>query len=69
MQMQVLPLYSALPPSAQAKIFAPLAPNLRRVVVSTNIAETSMTIPGVTYVIDTGYKKEKEYIYRRTGGT
>jgi hypothetical protein len=36
-------------------------------VVATNIAETSITIPGVVYVIDTGYKKEKEYVHRSSG--
>ena len=36
-------------------------------VIATNIAETSMTIPGVSYVVDTGFKKEKEYIYRSSG--
>ncbi|KAK8850372.1 hypothetical protein IAR55_004290 [Kwoniella newhampshirensis] len=66
-QLQILPLYSALPPTAQAKIFSQPPRNTRRVIVSTNIAETSMTIPGVAYVIDTGYKKEKEYIYRASG--
>ena len=35
--------------------------------VATNIAETSITIPGVVYVIDTGYKKEKEYVHRSSG--
>jgi HrpA-like RNA helicase len=38
------------------------------VVIATNIAETSITIPGVSYVVDTGFKKEKEYIYRSSGG-
>jgi len=36
--------------------------------VATNIAETSITIPGIAYVVDTGYKKEKEYIFRTSGG-
>lgn len=66
-QLQVLPLYSSLPPSAQAKIFAPLPPKTRRVVVATNVAETSLTIPGIAFVIDSGFKKEKEYIYRASG--
>lgn len=66
-EIQVLPLYAALPPTAQAKIFAPLPPKTRRVVVSTNVAETSLTIPGIAFVIDSGYRKEKEYIYRASG--
>ncbi|KAL7422657.1 Salivary acidic proline-rich phosphoprotein 1/2 [Cryptotrichosporon argae] len=65
--LQVLPLYASLPPTAQAKIFAPLPPDTRRVVVATNIAETSLTIPGTAFVVDSGYKKEKEYIYRNSG--
>lgn len=36
--------------------------------MATNIAETSMTIPGVSFVIDSGYKKEKEFIFRASGG-
>ena len=66
--MQILPLYASLPPTAQIKIFAAKPKNTRRAVVATNIAETSITIPGVSYVIDTGYKKEKEYIFRTSGG-
>ncbi|WWC72372.1 uncharacterized protein I206_106334 [Kwoniella pini CBS 10737] len=66
-QIQVLPLYAALPPTAQAKIFTPPPEKTRRVIVATNIAETSMTIPGVSFVIDTGFKKEKEYIFRQSG--
>lgn len=66
--MQILPLYAQLPPSAQAAIFKPRQAGTRRVVIATNIAETSMTIPGVSYVVDTGFKKEKEYIYRTSGG-
>lgn len=68
LQLQVLPLYASLPATAQAKIFADKPKNTRRVIVATNIAETSLTIPGVAYVIDTGYKKEKEYIFRTSGG-
>ncbi|ORX41168.1 ATP-dependent RNA helicase prh1 [Kockovaella imperatae] len=66
-KLQVLPLFAALPPSAQARIFAPAPPNTRRVVVATNIAETSITIPGIAYVIDTGFKKEKNYIFQSRG--
>ncbi|KAK1922948.1 ATP-dependent RNA helicase prh1 [Papiliotrema laurentii] len=65
--IEILPLYASLPPSAQVKIFAPKAPKTRRVIVATNIAETSITIPGVAYVVDTGFKKEKEYIFRTSG--
>ena len=67
-QLQILPLYATLPPAAQAKIFAPTPPNTRRVIVATNIAETSITIPGVSYVVDTGFKKEKRFIPGAKGG-
>jgi len=52
----------------QQKIFDAVPAKTRRVIVATNIAETSITIPGVAYVIDSGYKKEKEYIFRTSGG-
>jgi len=63
-----MPLYASLPPSMQQKIFDAVPSKTRRVIVATNIAETSITIPGVAYVVDSGYKKEKEYIFRTSGG-
>lgn len=66
-KLLVLPLYSSLPPAQQAKIFDPApeavgngAPG-RKVVVSTNIAETSLTIDGIVYVVDPGFSKQKVY--------
>ncbi|SCU85563.1 LAFA_0D16402g1_1 [Lachancea sp. 'fantastica'] len=56
----ILPIYSALPADIQGRIFVP-APNKRKVVVATNIAETSLTVDGVKYVIDCGYSKLKVY--------
>lgn len=51
------PLFAALPPSQQQKVFDPAPENTRKVVLSTNIAETSITIPGIKYVIDCGLAK------------
>ncbi|CAN8022020.1 unnamed protein product [Ixodes persulcatus] len=56
-----LPLYSALPSSMQLKVFQPAAPGWRKVIFSTNIAETSITIPGIKFVVDTGVVKERTY--------
>ncbi|KAI0768917.1 P-loop containing nucleoside triphosphate hydrolase protein [Irpex lacteus] len=61
------PLYAALPPGQQAKIFSPTPKGMRKCILATNIAETSITIPGVKYVIDTGKCKEKRYIARSVG--
>ena len=62
-----LPLYSSLSPREQQKIFAPApagppgAKPSRKIVVSTNIAETSLTIDGIVYVVDPGFSKQKVY--------
>ena len=50
-----------LPTDLQAKVFEPTPPNARKVVLSTNIAETSLTIEGTVYVIDSGLVKETRY--------
>jgi len=57
----ILPIYANLPADLQAKIFAPAPPGARKVIVATNIAETSLTVDGVRYVIDPGYSKLKVY--------
>ncbi|KAJ0406647.1 hypothetical protein P43SY_009758 [Pythium insidiosum] len=57
--LMVLPMYSQLPADLQAKIFD--ASDVRKCIVSTNIAETSLTVDGIRYVIDTGYCKVKVY--------
>eukprot|EP01135_Chromosphaera_perkinsii_P002097 Nk52_evm31s217 gene=Nk52_evmTU31s217 len=61
MPLQVLPLYSLLPSSEQMKVFAPVPEGTRLCVVSTNVAETSLTIPNIKYVVDSGKVKEKVY--------
>lgn len=55
----ILPIYSQLPADLQAKIFEPSA--YRKVIVATNIAETSLTVDGVRYVVDCGYCKLKVF--------
>ncbi|WAR02924.1 DHX37-like protein, partial [Mya arenaria] len=57
----VLPLYSLLPTDKQAKVFGPVPDGCRLCVVATNVAETSLTIPGIKYVVDTGKMKTKFY--------
>jgi len=59
--VQVLPLYSMLPPEQQFKVFQPPKEDHRLIIVSTNIAETSITIPNIRYVVDCGREKQKVY--------
>jgi len=60
-ELIVLPVYSALPSEMQSKIFEPAPPGSRKVVIATNIAETSITIDGIYYVVDPGFVKQKAY--------
>lgn len=55
----VLPLYSMLNSSKQARVFNPPPVGARLCIVSTDVAETSLTIPAIKYVVDTGKKKMK----------
>ncbi|XP_040540313.1 probable ATP-dependent RNA helicase DHX37 [Gallus gallus] len=59
--LYVLPLYSLLAPEKQAKVFRPPPPGTRLCVVATNVAETSLTIPGIKYVVDCGKVKKRFY--------
>ncbi|XP_069134238.1 probable ATP-dependent RNA helicase DHX37 [Argopecten irradians] len=59
--MYVLPLYSMLSSDKQAKVFAPPPDGYRLCVIATNVAETSLTIPNIKYVVDTGKVKTKFY--------
>ncbi|KAJ2511868.1 putative ATP-dependent RNA helicase DHR1 [Coemansia sp. RSA 1939] len=59
--LYVLPLYSLLPADQQLRVFAPPPAGSRLCVVATNVAETSITIPGIRYVVDAGLAKEKTY--------
>jgi ATP-dependent RNA helicase DHX37/DHR1 len=65
-KVKILPLYSLLSVKDQAKVFAPVEKGTRLIVVSTNIAETSLTIPGISYVVDTGRQKCRNY-HAQTG--
>jgi pre-mRNA-splicing factor ATP-dependent RNA helicase DHX16 len=60
-ELIVAPIYANLPSDQQAKIFDPPPPGGRKVVLATNIAETSLTIDGIVYVIDTGFVKQTSY--------
>ena len=59
---EILPLYARLSPAEQQRIFQPHTG--RRVVLATNVAETSLTVPGIRYVIDTGTARISRYSYR-----
>ncbi|XP_062162694.1 pre-mRNA-splicing factor ATP-dependent RNA helicase DEAH10 [Alnus glutinosa] len=55
------PIFSALPSEKQMRVFAPAPAGFRKVILATNIAETSVTIPGIRYVIDPGFVKARSY--------
>ena len=57
----ICPIYANLPSEMQAKIFEPTPEGARKVVLATNIAETSITIDGVVFVIDPGFVKQNSY--------
>ncbi|XP_017236149.1 pre-mRNA-splicing factor ATP-dependent RNA helicase DEAH10 [Daucus carota subsp. sativus] len=59
--LSTFPIFSSLPSEKQLKVFAPAPPGFRKVILATNIAETSVTIPGIKYVIDPGLVKVRSY--------
>lgn len=60
-KVQVLPLFAALPQVAQQRVFLPAPPRTRKVILATNIAETSVTVSGVRFVVDCGKAKIKQF--------
>ncbi|KAG7292266.1 DEAH-box RNA helicase prp16 [Staphylotrichum longicolle] len=60
-KLSILPIYSQMPADLQAKIFDRAPPGVRKCIVATNIAETSLTVDGIMYVVDAGYSKLKVY--------
>ncbi|XP_024366678.1 probable pre-mRNA-splicing factor ATP-dependent RNA helicase DEAH5 [Physcomitrium patens] len=60
-ELIILPVYSALPSEMQTRIFEAPPPGTRKVVVATNIAEASLTIDGIYYVVDPGFAKQNVY--------
>ncbi|XP_023172498.1 pre-mRNA-splicing factor ATP-dependent RNA helicase DHX16 [Drosophila hydei] len=65
-ELLIVPVYANLPSDMQAKIFEPTPPNARKVILATNIAETSLTIDNIIYVIDPGFAKQNNF-NSRTG--
>lgn len=60
-KLLVVPIYAALPSEQQMRVFQAAPEGTRKVILATNIAETSLTIPGIRYVIDPGLVKAKAY--------
>jgi ATP-dependent RNA helicase DHX8/PRP22 len=60
-ELMVLPIYGALPSEVASRIFEPSPTGTRKVVIATNIAETSLTIDGIYYVVDPGFVKQSSY--------
>ncbi|KAK1553221.1 hypothetical protein Q3G72_035119 [Acer saccharum] len=60
-KLKAVPIFSSLPSEQQMRVFAPAAAGFRKVILATNIAETSVTIPGIKYVIDPGFVKARSY--------
>ena len=68
-ELIILPVYSSLPSEMQTRIFEPAPPGARKVIVATNIAEASLTIDGIYYVVDPGFVKQNCLQRRRWAWT
>ncbi|KAG2521267.1 hypothetical protein JM18_006162 [Phytophthora kernoviae] len=62
LKLMVCPIFAAMPREQQMKVFDPAPAGVRKVILATNIAETSITINGVRYVIDTGLVKQRSFV-------
>ncbi|KAG1058549.1 hypothetical protein G6F42_028628 [Rhizopus arrhizus] len=60
-EFEILPLHANLSPQEQTRVFKTMPAHVRKIVVATNVAETSITIEGVVYVIDSGRVKETQF--------
>jgi HrpA-like RNA helicase len=60
-KLLICPLFAAQPSAKQMQVFAPTPPGYRKVIIATNIAETSITVSGVRYVVDAGLVKTRKF--------
>lgn len=65
MGMKILSIFAGLSVEAQMRVFEPTSMHMRKIVVATNVAETSITIDGIVYVIDCGFVKVTSSIWHR----
>jgi ATP-dependent helicase HrpA len=64
LRLEVVPLYSRLSAAEQHRVFSSHSATVRRIVLATNVAETSLTVPGIRYVVDTGLARISRYSVR-----
>uniref|UniRef100_A0AAV1T5J8 RNA helicase n=1 Tax=Peronospora matthiolae TaxID=2874970 RepID=A0AAV1T5J8_9STRA len=62
LKLMVCPIFAAMPREQQMKVFEPAPDGVRKVILATNIAETSITINGVRHVVDTGLVKQRSFV-------